>query len=312
MSISIRELADEIASRPLVPRSLRDLRWIEGGRAGIMVNGQRRPLAPMTAENMVALEAPARFALLGNAPHWIAGQAHPLPPQPRIDHIANQTPVKDQLDRLTCASFATLAAMEAILKKQGSQARLSEQFASFVANGDQCTDATEIVQMAAALQQNPISIESLYPYQGVIAASRDCKQQPPPPARKEAKYSIGGYLEIPNLGLSGPSIANTDYLETLLFHGNDIVVELEAAFADPDGGAIEDVQLDPLTGGAAHTGLKHAMLIVGYDRSGPTSYFICKNSYGDQVGHNGYYLLSYHYLNTYAIRGVIVESVQTR
>ncbi len=306
MSLSVKDLADDIASKPLAEPGMR-AHFHDGG---FVLDGELLPLARMTARDLATRDAAATFAFLGEAPHWIAGAPDLLSPSPSIDHSPNQTPVKNQRDRLTCASFATVAAMEAILLAQGPETILSEQYACYVANGDECLDAAEIDVMAAALAQRPICVEALCQYQDRFAASRNCKQPPSPAAIQQAKYSIGSHQDIPNLGLAAPSVANTDYLESLLFQGNDIVVEIEAAI-DLAGTGIQDVVLDPLNGGPLRTGRKHALLIVGYDRQGAPPYFISKNSYGTSLGHSGYYWFSYAYMATYAIRGVIVGSVQT-
>jgi len=284
--------------------------WTDGQAGGFILNGQQLPLPALTARDLATRAAAESFSFLDTAPHWIAGKPDPVPASPRIDHQASQSPVKNQLDRLTCASFATLAAMEAILKALGVAASLSEQHAVFVANGGVCIEATEITDMAAALQKDRICVEALFPYVDQTTVTKDCTKPVPAEAAKQARYSIGSHQEIPNLGLSGPSIANPGYLETLLFQRLDIVAEIEAAFA-PNGSGIQDVQHDPLTKGPFRTGRKHAMLIVGYDRQGPKPYFICKNSYGTSAGINGYFQFSYDYMRIYAIRGVVVGSVQT-
>src|SRR5262245_30854037 len=49
-----------------------------------------------------------------------------------IDHLPNQTPIKDQEDRGTCVCFASLACLEAILKGNGNQVILSEQYANWL------------------------------------------------------------------------------------------------------------------------------------------------------------------------------------
>jgi Papain family cysteine protease len=303
MSVGVKDLSDEIAARLLVDPSA------ESEAGWFMLNGKRLPLAAMTERDLASRVAAESFSFLAAAPHWIAGKPDLVAASPSIDHRGLQSPVKNQFDRLTCASFATLAAMEALLKADGKAASLSEQHAVFVTTGKICDDATEITDMAAALETKRICVEDFFPYEDQTAVAVDCQKPVPAAATLHAKYAIGSHQEIPNLGVSGPGIANPGYLETLLSHGHDIVAEIEAVFST-NGTGIQDVLIDPLTGGPARTGRKHALLIVGYDRRGPKPFFLCKNSYGTSAGIGGYFQFSYRYMSTYAIRGVLVGSVQ--
>ncbi len=52
------------------------------------------------------------------------------------------------------------------------------------------------------------------------------------------------------------------------------------------------------------------MLIVGYDRSAPVPYSVCKNSWGDTKGVHGYDYLSYGYLIEYAKYGYLTLTVR--
>lgn len=51
----------------------------------------------------------------------------------------------------------------------------------------------------------------------------------------------------------------------------------------------------------------HAMTLVGYNST--SNYFIFKNSWGTAGGHDGYYHLSYEYLQTYAKYGYVIVGV---
>ncbi len=310
MGLSRAELARTISDDLASAADIAHL-YPEGGGA-FFLNGKELPLARMTPADNATWDAPTVFSELESAPYWASGRPAMASTDPRVDHTGNQTSVKDQFDRLTCASFATLAAMEAILKARGTTTDLSEQHVNTVVDGDQCRDVVETAQVAAVLRQRPICTEDRYPYEDRIEVTRhDCLQIPPQEAVNGARHSVGGFREIPNLGLAGPSIANTAYLESLLFHGHDIVFETEVAY-EPRGRGIQDVRRNPIGSGVFRTGNKHAMLMVGYDRTGALPFFICKNSYGTGFGQNGYFLLSYRYIRTYAIRGVIIESVNVQ
>ena len=81
---------------------------------------------------------------------------------------------------------------------------------------------------------------------------------------------------------------------------------------EPDDNDVFDVILDKYGNPLASNG-GHAMVIVGYDRSGNNGsmpYFIVKNSWSNDFGVNGYMYLSYDYITTYAKYGYIVYTVR--
>ena len=75
-------------------------------------------------------------------------------PPSALDHLARQTPIRNQLDRGTCVCFASLAGIEAILKDREDEHDLSEQYANwlFMKNlgRDQCDDGLRTTRAAAA------------------------------------------------------------------------------------------------------------------------------------------------------------------
>jgi C1A family cysteine protease len=68
------------------------------------------------------------------------------------------------------------------------------------------------------------------------------------------------------------------------------------------GDGIIDVQ--QVGGNPAPSVGGHAMLIVGYNRL--KNYFIVKNSWGSDWGHDGYAWISYEYIQTYGKYGYAV------
>jgi len=271
------------------------------------VDGLARPPASRNEGAVIQREHGPRLA----APHWDGDLAPSAIPY--VDHRPVQTPIKNQGDRATCLSFASLACLEAILKEHfGKEVDLSEQFLQFVLTGDHCAEAVDLPAAPAKLAGRGVCEESLAPYELRSTASLHRSRPPSPDAFRRAVYKIGQFHLLERRGLSGPSIANTDYLEALLRAGHDVVTALRIAAGVRTGdGRILDVRYDasgePLRGNGAH-----ALLLVGYDRRDPSRpCFLFKDSLGvsRNAGGDGYHRLSYEYVRAYAISGFIVESL---
>ena len=117
-------------------------------------------------------------------------------------------------------------------------------------------------------------------------------------------------LFAPAFGGTGTDIAtNTNYLESLLDAGNDVVMGVYVAGNDWHNGVAESGAVDvQILGNGNPAGAYggHAMLMVGYSKAG--NYFIFKNSWGTAVGHSGYFFLTYEYLQTYAKYGYVLST----
>jgi len=243
------------------------------------------------------------------APHW-RGELAPSP-VPYVDHRPVQTPIRNQGDRATCLSFASLACVEAILKEHfGKEVDLSEQFLQFALTGDHGVEKVDTHAAPAKLARRGVCEERLAPYELRSAAGLHRSRPPSRDAFRQAFYKVGTFHSIERRGLAGPSIQNPAYLEELLRAGHDVVTALGIAGAA--GGRIRDVRLDP-SGRPLRANGAHALLLVGYDRRDPAQpHFLFKDSLGvPRTGRgDGYHLLSYDYVRTYALSGFIVESVQ--
>lgn len=231
-----------------------------------------------------------------------------------VDHRPDQTPIKDQQDRGTCVCFASLACLEAILKRQlGTETLLSEQYANWLfmlqENKNQCDDGLRTTLAARYLSRFGVCLGADYPYENRATVHTHCTPGPAVSVQQGAKYGVGGFAIIDRIGLFGPSIANPDYLEALLCPGHDIVFGTNVAWGRADEDGILDVLLDSF-GNPLQSRGGHAMLIVGFDKSGQKPYFIVKNSWGTDREHDGYYYLSYDYIRTYAKYGYIVYNVR--
>lgn len=161
-----------------------------------------------------------------------------------------QTPVRNQEDRGTCVCFASLANLEVPLKAQLQEdVDLSEQYANWlymdIAGNDWCKDGLKTTLTAQYLTQYGVCMEGLCASEDASAIAAHCSDKPSIKARQEAKYGIGEYALIDNLGILGPSIANPSYLEAILCHGHDIVFGVHVAWGKtPDTNGVFDIILD--------------------------------------------------------------------
>lgn len=280
--------------------------WTEDGRVGQVVHGRRVAFVPVDK-----VEVEVEEDVSGPA-YWKGGRPVCEVTPAQVDHRIFQSAVRDQLDRATCASFAILAGMESILiRSLGWGLDLSEQFANWLVDRDNCLDRIALQRAAAELQGKRVCEERFLPYQdrGEVT-NGDCLAAPGRAAGNNAIFGIGACRSIRRLdGLEefqGPSIANSDYLECIMSQGSDIVFSTEAVWVDSP--EVIDVRLESLTREPVRTRAFHAMLMVGYDRE--REYVLCKNSMGQVAGERGYYKLSYDYIRAYVRNGLIIESVQ--
>jgi C1A family cysteine protease len=236
-------------------------------------------------------------------------------PPARVDHRIAQSAIKDQGDRGTCVAHASLATLETHASVPDD---LSEQHAHYKFNvflnrphnenaGLRTTDAAPFL----ARDDGRVSLETDWPYIPSQSTINQMVAQgtygPPSAAVDNQSYGIGGYKIIADKGLTGESIKNTRYLETLLFQGYDIVIGTWVSWDDQDNDGILDPMLDPNGNPIGQGG--HAMLVVGYDR--PSQYFIVKNSWDTTWGHDGYAYFHYNLVRSCFKYGYVVHSVAT-
>jgi C1A family cysteine protease len=236
-------------------------------------------------------------------------------PPSRVDHRIAQSAIKDQGSRGTCVAHASMAIIEAHSRVPDD---LSEQYAHYKFNtflnrphdenaGLRTTDAAPFL----ARSDGCVSLEADWPYIPNQSTINQMVAQgiygPPPAAEDNQIYGIEGYKIISDMGLTGESIKNTRYLETLLYQGYDIVIGTWVSWDDQDNDGILDPVLDPNGNPIGQGG--HAMLLAGYDR--PSQYFIVKNSWGPTWGHDGYAYLHYNLVRSCFKYGFVVHGVVT-
>lgn len=230
------------------------------------------------------------------------------------DHRPHQTVIRNQLDRGTCVCFASLACLEAILKRRNQEIDLSEQYANWLymrqLGRNQCDDGLRTTLAARYLTQHGVCEESYFPYENHATVRQHCHTLPSTQTQDEARYGIRRSTIIDRLGPLGPSISNPAYLECILTKEYDIVFGTRVAWGHPDENGVLDVVLDQY-GNPLRSRGGHAMLLVGYSKTASIPYFVFKNSWGAQRGNNGYYYLSYDYVREYAKYGYIVHEIAT-
>ena len=289
-------------------------REIDGGRVGIEVGG--RIFLLDREDEQESLDAEERKEAKSAHLYWDDNSNTPIKDScpDVVDHRAQQSSVKDQLDRGTCVCFASLANLEALILAQQEGVTLSEQYANWLfmrmQGRDQCDDTLKTTLAARYLTQYGVCEESSCLYEDLPTVLGHCTSDPSVQAKKCAQYGIGQYALIDRIGLFGPSIANTDYVEAILCHGHDIVFGTGVAWGYPDANGVYDVIRDQY-GNTKQVEGGHSMVMVGFDRSVEVPYIIAKNSWGTGVGVNGYYYLSYDYIRTYARYGYIVQQINT-
>lgn len=232
---------------------------------------------------------------------------------PIVDHRASQSPVKDQRSRGTCVAHATMALLEAYGHIPDD---LSEQYTHYKFNvfsqQQQNTNSglkTTLAALFLSRSDGRTCLESDWPYipdqdtiNSMVAAGT---YNPPLAALNNQTYGIGAYKIIIDQGLTGESIKNTRYLESLLYQGYNIVIGTWVSWDDEDNNGILDPVLDP-NGNPIGIG-GHAMLVVGYNRN--EQYFIVKNSWNKTWGHDGYAYLHYDLIRSCFKYGFVIDRV---
>jgi hypothetical protein len=250
---------------------------------------------------------------------WIGRILIPLGPPDNVDHMACQTPIREQGDRGTCTAFASMAGYEAFAScTNHTTLDLSEQHAYHIFMqqvGSTCkADAgIQTWQGAGFLTSNHVCNESAMPYTTTIGSlpTNDATHVPSG-CSGSAPYGFVTTQTIFGTAFGGDvtvNANNTNYLESILSSGYDIVYGLYCAGSDWGDGTAEtgviDVQMSGGSPAPAFAG--HAMLLVGYNR--PSQYFIFKNSWGTGQGHAGYLHISYNYLQTYGKYGYYITAI---
>jgi C1A family cysteine protease len=240
----------------------------------------------------------------------------PTAPPEHIDHRSKQSAIRWQGGRNTCVAHAVAAALEAT---PNVDTDLSEEylFHEFMLDehNDCCSGpGLRTIDAADYLAHIDIPDESFWKYDQDppnCGSSDSCAlphHEVPNHLDQARRWKVTSTEIITDNGVTGASIRNPAYLEALIASGYDVVFGTFVAWDDSKAKQVLDVVIDPDTNKPFETNAGHAMLICGYNRNG--GYFIAKNSWDKDWGHDGYAYLSYDYVRTYAKYGFIITGIQ--
>lgn len=222
-----------------------------------------------------------------------------------VDHRPNLTPIRDQGPRGTCTAFGFLGAVEGFANVKTD---LSEQYLFHLGQQKQgnppSTHIGLLPKLAAEVGTEGLVTEDKMPYTNSYPPANETI---PDAAVQAKKYKVLDWHYIPNAGLTGTSIKNPNYIETLLDKGYNVPFWTKVAWYGSHKNDVIDVVIDSATHQPAASGGDHEMTIVGYNA--PEKYFIVRNSWGTGFGHDGYAYMSYDYLRTYAVEGLYMTKV---
>lgn len=203
-----------------------------------------------------------------------------------FDFRTDQTPVRDQGNRPTCAVFATTAAHEWM---SGDQPELSEEWALWVTkqrDGIQGEATTVDASLQGLVAEGHVTNE-LWPY-GIPAYPAE----PPDAAiHAEDRRYPGVWARLPSAALTNVGSA--------LAEGDSVILSVRFVpivwFAASDDGWIEAPPGSVVVDG-------HAVLAVGtIDDNDRGEAIVVKNSWGRLWGEDGYGFLSGSYLDDFGI-----------
>lgn len=187
------------------------------------------------------------------------------------------TPVRDQRDCGGCWAFSTLGSLEAMIRLYYSDPDmdldLSEQDLISCTVTGSCTYGGSQLFAANYIKASGVVDEDCFPY---IAQEGDCKNKCSNPQRREFIKDAGavGFL----------SIAGEEDIKAALLKYGPIPSSMKvySDFYSYQGGVYQK------TSNATEEGW-HAIVIVGWDDVRDA--WICKNSWGDDFGENGYFMI---------------------
>lgn len=285
----------------------------DGGRIPLLTREEADAMHP----NLDARPAPAFYV---EAP-------------PSYDLSAYQTPVKNQLDRGSCGSFATVAAIEAAyMRSWGLSLDLSEQYMFHVSKSTTLDYPKQYpYENQSSLwfgggwptDQYLLPLEVHAPYAGRVGCPAgtsctpllsipgassirwklssqkeidDVEYSPlhiPQAARHNARYGIATYSEY-----GAASSRDTGFLEHLISSDKEVIVDVILKWRrQPNGIHVYDPDRDE---GA------HVFLLIGYNRA--EDYFLVKNSWGGTAP-DAYVKVSYEFLQRSSYGAATVDTV---
>merc|ERR1712112_653118 len=178
------------------------------------------------------------------------------------------TPVKDQGPCGSCWAFSATGGIEGVWSKtNGALVSVSEQQMVDCVRGNDCNGGHMINGWEYIASTGGIQSEETYPY---TAHNGQCSED-----NGQFVSHISGYEQV---------ASNENQMEAALVeigYPLSIAVHAGSSFQHYSSGVYHD-------GLCKYGQLNHAILAVGYDKSGSDPYWIVKNSWGTGWGNNGY------------------------
>jgi C1A family cysteine protease len=202
------------------------------------------------------------------------------------------TPIRDQSSCGSCVAFGSLATVESLARIETNQPGLDIDLSEmhlFNCGGGHCVYGWYNSSACYYLQNDGAPDEACWPYQPY---NQDCSNTCPDWQDRAVKITSYGNIS----GIS--SCMNYTAIAPIL-----VSFEVYTDFYYYTGGIYE------YTYGVYEGG--HAVSIVGYDTTGPTDYWIVKNSWGAAWGEGGYFRIKMGECNienrsSYWMSGVIL------
>jgi hypothetical protein len=245
-------------------------------------------------------------------PWYRSGDVRAAPPK-SLSLRSRQSLVADQGARGTCVAFAVSAALEAAYG--GHDLFSSEYLYWLLSNkkGDvQCTsDGASFIDAAYILPAEGLPHWYHWPYMPITSPKLHlCPVGPTSIAKDHARFKAARTVLF-DLG------DNPSFLESVIASGHEAVLGIQVAFPSWKKNlllrGVLDVIVDPATHAPLQSEGAHAVLVVGYERTGDSAhgggYFLVKNSWGMLMGEGGYLKLSYDYIRQYGAGGMIILAV---
>ncbi len=203
------------------------------------------------------------------------------------------TPVRDQGECGSCVAFAEIAQIESwymIQNQQTTPVNLAEQFILSCTNAVSCEDGGRMGSVLDVAANTAIPLEKNFPYQASSSVACD---------DKAADWETGA-VSIPDWGWVTLEEGQVENIKTaVLEHPVSTSMTVYSDFYSYNSGVYEHV-IGKEEGG-------HAILIVGWNDREKS--WICKNSWGESWGNDGYFRIKWRNSDFGAYSSFIWNSV---
>lgn len=185
-------------------------------------------------------------------------------------------PIKDQGECGSCWTFSSVASLETeIWKKTKKSVSLSEQElvdCAWREYGNLGCNGGEIMNAYKYILDNQIATEENYPYKGIDMKCNITNK------KKPNRQGVNSYYIVPEGNIRLSALVSNHVVSVAYEVTDDFQYYSSGVYTnnDPDCG----------------NNLNHAMAVVGYNYDVQTPYYIVRNSWGTNVGINGYYRIA--------------------